>query len=132
LTTKIVDAGQLKVGSFVIVDGVACKVADVQTSKSGKHGHAKVRLVAIGILDNKKRDVVMPAHDNVEVPIIDKNTAQVLSIVGTKASVMDMETFETFDLDIPEELQSTVKEGSQVLYWVILGAKVMKQLKGGD
>jgi translation initiation factor 5A len=131
MSTKIVGATSIKEGSFILIDGVACKVVSTDTSKSGKHGHAKVRIVAIGLIDEKKREVVMPGHDNVEVPIIEKKTAQVLSIVGDKANVMDTETFETFDMVIPAELKASVVEGCQVLYWIILGEKVMKQIKSG-
>jgi translation initiation factor 5A len=121
--------GTLQKGNYVVVDGVACIVQDTQTSRPGKHGHAKVRLVATGILDGKKREMVMPGHDNIDVPIIEKKTAQVLSISGTTANVMDAETFETFDLNIPEDLRDTCREGSNVLYWTILNDKVMKQVK---
>jgi translation initiation factor 5A len=129
MSTKIVQATSIKEGTFVLVDGAPCKVVSLDISKSGKHGHAKVRMVAIGILDEKKREMVVPGHDNVEVPIIEKKTAQVLSVSGTKANVMDAETFETFDLDIPAEMKEQVVEGCQIMYWIILGQKVMKQLK---
>ena len=129
MSTKIVQATSIKEGSYVLVDGVACKVVNLDISKSGKHGHAKVRMVAIGLLDDKKREMVVPGHDNVEVPIIEKKNAQVLSVTGTKANVMDAETFETFDLDIPEEMKEQVVEGCQIIYWIIMGQKVMKQLK---
>ena len=133
MSTKIVGATAIKEGSFILIDGVACKVVNTDTSKSGKHGHAKVRIVAIGLIDEKKREMVMPGHDNVEVPIIEKKTAQVLSVTGDKANVMDTETFETFDLAIPAEMKEQVVEGCQVLYWIIMGEKVMKQLKSsGD
>jgi len=131
MTTKVVGAGTLKDGSYIVIDGTACRVATTDTSKSGKHGHAKVRIVAIGLLDNKKREIVLPAHDNVEVPLIEKKSAQVLSVSGDTANVMDDETYETFDLKIPEELKATVVSGCKILYWTILGEKVMKQLKGG-
>jgi len=71
----------------------------------------------------------MPGHDRVEVPIIEKKTAQVLSVTGNTANVMDTETYETFEMDIPEELREEVKEGTSVLYWVLMGIKVMKQIK---
>jgi len=131
MSIKVVGAGSIKEGSFIIVDGVACKAVSTDTSKSGKHGHAKVRIVAVGILDNKKREIVMPAHDNVEVPIIEKKSAQVLSVVGDMANVMDEESYETFDLQIPDELKESVVPNCKILYWIILGEKVMKQLKGG-
>jgi len=132
MTTKNVSAGSIQKGSYIMIEGVACRVVDTQTSKPGKHGHAKIRISAMGIIDEKKRIVVMPGHDNVDVPIIEKKTAQVLSIQNDMANVMDSETYETFDLKIPEELKGQVVEGCSVLYWQILDDKVMKQLKGGD
>ena len=74
----------------------------------------------------------MPGHDNIEVPIIEKRTAQVLSLHGDMANVMDSETYETFDLKIPEEFKDQVVEGSSVLYWTILDEKIIKQVKGSD
>lgn len=126
---KVTTAGSMKKGSFLLIDNVACKVTDTQTSKPGKHGHAKIRITAVGILDDKRREFVGPAHDNVNTPIIEKRSAQVLSISGSKANVMDSESYETFDMDIPQELKADVVEGCNILYWVITGTKVMKQLK---
>jgi len=126
---KLVNATELKKGSYVIIDGVACKVVDTKYSKPGKHGHAKINLTAVGLLDDKKRNTVMPGHEKVEVPIIDKKTAQVLSITDKMANVMDSETFETFDMEIPDELKDDCVEGSNVLYWDVMGDRVMKQIK---
>ncbi|MBW2997231.1 translation initiation factor IF-5A [Candidatus Woesearchaeota archaeon] len=130
--TKKSDAGSMKPGSYMIVDGVASRVVDNQISRPGKHGHAKCRITAVGLLDGKKRVVVMPGHDKVDVPIIGKRTAQVLSIAGDTANVMDSETYETFDMPIPGELKGQVVEGAEVLYWVVLSERVMKQVKGTD
>ncbi|MBN1644854.1 translation initiation factor IF-5A [Candidatus Woesearchaeota archaeon] len=132
MATKIVNVNQIKAGSYLLVDGVACRVTDAQASKSGKHGHAKIRIVAIGLLDNRKRELVLPSGHSVEVPIIEKKTAQVLSISGNNANVMDSESFETFDLEITDEFKGKVIEGANVLYWDIMGKKVMKQIKGAD
>jgi translation initiation factor 5A len=130
MSTKTVGMGELKEGSYVVIEDTACKVVDIQTSKSGKHGHAKMRCTAVGILDGKKRVLMAPSHDNVEVPIIEKKQAQVLSIAGDKATVMDTESYETFELPIPEEIKDSVKEGVQVMYWIVLNDKVMKQVAG--
>ena len=130
MATKQASAQSLKKGSNLIIDGEPCRVANLSISRPGKHGHAKVRIEAIGLLDDKKRDIVMPGHDNVDVPLIDKRNAQVLSVTGDSANVMDSETYETFDLTIPEEMKSSVTEGVTVLYWDVLGRKVMKQIKG--
>jgi translation initiation factor 5A len=122
-------AGSVKEGDTILIDGVPCRVSNVSKSKPGKHGSAKARIVAIGILDGKKRDKVMPGAERVEVPMIEKKTAQVLSVSGNMANVMDMESYVTFDIEIPAELKEQVKDGVQVLYWEILGAKMMKQVK---
>jgi translation initiation factor 5A len=129
MATKFASIGSLQKGSYVIIDGIASKVFSTETSRPGKHGHAKVRLVGVGLIDGKKREVVKPGHDNVEVPIIEKKNAQVLSISGNKANVMDLESYETFDLDIPDELKADIKENANVLYWQILDEKIMKQVK---
>ncbi len=129
---KLASVGGMKKGNYIIIEGVASTVVDTQTSRPGKHGHAKVRLSAVGLIDGKKRIVVMPGHDNVEVPIIEKKTAQVLSITGDMANVMDSESYETFDMKIPDEMKEEVKEGVSILYWTILNDKVMKQVKSAD
>src|SRR3989344_4227700 len=126
---KLVSVGTLRKGDTIIIDEAPCKITDTATSRPGKHGHAKINLMAVGILDDKKRNLVMPGHDKVEAPIIEKKSAQVLSVSDKKASVMDKDTFETFEMEIPEELKAEVKEGVEVLYWVIMGIKVIKQVK---
>ncbi len=127
--TELKSVGTLKKGSTIVLEGVACRVTDLNVSRPGKHGHAKVRLQAVGLIDDRKRETVMPGHDNVEVPIIEKKGAQVLSVNGDLASVMDMETFETYEMKIPQELKGQVVDGVEILYWEILNDKVMKQIK---
>ena len=127
--SKLISVGTLKKGDTIIIDGAACKITETSTSRPGKHGHAKVNMMAVGMLDGKKRNLVMPGHDKVEAPVVEKKNAQVLSVDGNAASVMDTESYETFDLEIPEELKGEVHEGSEVLYWVLMGLKVIKQVK---
>src|SRR3989338_767559 len=127
--TELKSIGSLKKGSSIVIEGAACRETDVSVSRPGKHGHAKVRLQAVGIIDDKKREIVMPGHDNVEVPLLEKRSAQVLSVSNDTANLMDMESFETYALPIPEELKDKVTEGSEVLIWEILDAKIIKQIK---
>lgn len=126
---KQTNAGSLKKGNYIILDGIACTVKDIQTSRPGKHGHAKCKIEAVAIIGDQKKIIITPAHDRVEVPIITKHTAQVLSINDNTANVMDMESYENFDLKIPAELKTQVKEGKEAVYWKILGEKIMKQVK---
>jgi translation initiation factor 5A len=126
---KHVGVGSLTKGSFIVIDGVACKVVSTATSRPGKHGHAKVNLMATGLFDGRKRNLILPGHDSVEAPVVDKRTAQVLSLNESLANVMDVESYETFDLKIPHELEGECVEGCNVLYWVVLDDKVMMQIK---
>ena len=127
--TKHVSASSVKPGTTIVIDGVACKVVDLKISRPGKHGHAKCNIMAVGLFDDKKRNIIVPGHDHLEVPLIDKKTAQVLSVSGDMANVMDEETYETFDIKIPEELADKVTAGATILFWVVLGVKVLKQIK---
>lgn len=125
---KKVSVNSLKKGSYLIVDGAACRLVDMATSRPGKHGHAKHNIMAVGLLDDKKRNMITSDHD-IDAPIIEKKTANVLSITGDHANVMDEETYETFDLAIPEELKEEISEGCNILYWLVIDEKVMKQVK---
>jgi len=129
MSKKLVEVSSLRVGGYVIVDDIACRVTDIQTSRPGKHGHAKARIEAVGLVNPVKKIIIRPGHDKIEVPIVEKKGAQVLSIHEDIANVMDSETYETFDIKIPEELKDQVKEGSQVVYWIILNEKILKQIK---
>ena len=130
MSTKPVSVGSLKKGNYIVIDGAACIVSDTQTSRPGKHGHAKVRLTAVGMIGDKKRVIVLPGHDTIDAPIVEKKLAQVLSITGDMANVMDNETYETFDLKITDELKGQVVEGATIMYWTILNDKIMKQVQG--
>ncbi len=130
MTTKTVGANALKEGSYLVMDGAPCKIVSIQISRPGKHGHAKMRIEGVGIVDDRKRVTVLPAHDNVEVPIIDKRNAQVLSVKENMANLMDLDTYETFDLAIPEDMKDSCVAGVSVLYWQVMEHKVMKQIKG--
>jgi len=127
--TRNASVGSLKKGSSCVIDGAACSVTDMKVSRPGKHGHAKVNLTGVGILDGIKRNIMMPGHDTIQIPVIDKRNAQVLSISGNSANVMDSESYQTFDIEIPEEFKKNIKEGSTVLYWIVLDDRVIKQIK---
>ncbi|MFH1626588.1 MAG: translation initiation factor IF-5A [bacterium] len=126
MVAKIINATEVKVGTNILVDGKPCTVKKVDISKTGKHGHAKARIEAVGIIDGNKRVFVIPGHDKLDVPLVNKNKAQVLSI-GDKVSVMDLETFETFEIDCSEEIKSQLEESGNCEYWDIEGEKIIKR-----
>ncbi len=126
---RLTQASSLREGGYVIMGGAPCVVKSIQTSKTGKHGASKCRIEAVGIIDGQKRIEIHPGHDNMEVPIVEKKSAQILSVQGEMANAMDTETYETFDLKIPEELKDNVKEGMNVSYWIVMDQKILKQTK---
>lgn len=130
--SKPAEVGSLKVGSYVIIDDVPCRIVDYSKSKPGKHGSAKARVVAIGVFDNVKRSFVRPVDGNIEVPIIEKRTGQVISLLPTAVQVMDLENYEMFEAPIPEEeeLKSKLASGTEVEYWQILGKIKIMRAKG--
>ena len=126
---KLINASAARPGNAIMVEEVPCIVKSNDLSKTGKHGHAKYKVDAVDIITGSKKVVLHSGHDKVDVPIIDKKPAQVLGISGDTAQVMDMETYENFDLDIPEELKGKVVVGGSVEYWNILDKKVLKSIK---
>ena len=124
---KLVSVGSLKKGDSLIIDGAPCRVTTMQISRPGKHGHAKARIEATGIISPGKKVFVMPGHDKLEIPMISKNKGQVLSISDNKISVMDLESFETLDVPCAEEIKSTLEENSNVEYWDIEGELIVKR-----
>jgi len=130
--SKPMDVGGLKVGSYVIVDGEPCRVVDYTKSKPGKHGSAKARVVAIGVFDKVKRSFVKPVDSQVEVPVIDKRSGQVIALLPRTVQVMDLETYEVFENPLPEEeeTRSRLASGVEVEYWRILGKTRIMRVKG--
>ena len=109
----------------MVIDDEPCKILDLTTSKPGKHGEAKARIVAVGLFDGGKRSVVFPVTHKVQVPIIDKRNAQVVSIQGSEVQLMDMENFEMFNLHIEDEYKDKLEPGQEIQYQEALGRRMI-------
>jgi len=129
MTTVRQSIKTLKPGKLVMIDGDACKVQDISISVPGKHGGAKARIEAIGLFDNRHRSVVKPADTEMEVPIVEKKTAQVVAIVPPNVSLMDLESYETFEAPMPEEMKDKLIAGSEISYWIIEGRKMLMTIR---
>jgi len=123
---KIINATEAKVGTNILLEGEPYTVKKMDVSKTGKHGHSKCRIEAVGIINNNKKVFVVPGHDRLEVPMVDKRKGQVLSIAN-EVSLMDAESFETLDVPCSEEIKSELEANSNVEYWDIEGAKIVKR-----
>lgn len=124
MAEKVGEVKDLKSGSYVMIDGEPCKVTRITKSKPGKHGSTKARVEAVGVFDGKKRTLLKPTSASCKIPIILKKGAQVVSITGNTAQLMDLEEYKMFDSAIPEDLKGKIEPGKEVEYWKI-GEKVM-------
>ena len=131
MSKKVVDANTLKVGRYILVGDEPCKILSIDHSKGGKHGHAKLRIVAKGLFDENNRSIMFPVSTKIDVPIIDKKSAIVSAIMGNTLSVMDLESYNTFELDMPkdEEIKSKIEEGVQIEYWSIMDKIKIERVK---
>ena len=132
MATKVVEIKSLKQGKYLVLDGEASKIISISTSSPGKHGAAKARIEAVGLFDNQKRSLVKPVNAKVDVPIIDKRVGQVLAIMGTEVQLMDLETYETIELPIPDDLKDAISEGVEVEYIEAMGNMKIMRTKGGN
>ncbi len=120
--------GALKVGKYVIIDDHPCRIVSVDKSKPGKHGAAKVSAVAISLFDDSKHSLMKSSDADCEVPIIERRRAQIVNADGSTATLMDGESYETFDVQIPDEMRSDVEVGKEIQYMEVMGKKLLLRI----
>ncbi|MCJ2532346.1 MAG: translation initiation factor IF-5A [Candidatus Thermoplasmatota archaeon] len=120
---EMTEVRTLKEGRYMNIDDEPCKIISISTSKPGKHGEAKARIEAVGIFDGSKRSVVYPVRHKVQVPMIDKRQAQIVTVTGSEVQLMDLETYEIFQLPIPDELKDSLTPGEDLKYLVAMDRK---------
>ena len=125
-------AGDLKIGSYALIDNEPCQIVDIDKSKPGKHGSAKIRASGISLFDGKKKTYLGQADAGIQVPIVDKRSAQIVSITpGQGVQLMDLETYETIDIATPtdDEITGKIAAGKEVEYWIIMGRYKINRVK---
>jgi translation initiation factor 5A len=131
VSIKKAEAKSLKPGTYFLIEGEPCRVVSLEKSKPGKHGAAKANIVAVGFFDNRKRNVIMPADRMVDVPLIDKTSATVIADLGETLSLMDSETFETYEVPKPtdEEVASKIELNVAVEVWNVMDTRIIVRVK---
>ncbi|MEM0215815.1 MAG: translation initiation factor IF-5A [Archaeoglobaceae archaeon] len=119
---------QLREGGYIVIDEEPCEIISISVSKPGKHGAAKARIDAIGIFDSQKRSIVEPVTAKIYIPIVERKRAQVLSVARDNAQLMDLSSFETFELPIPEDLKDKISPGKEVIYIESLGKRKIERM----
>lgn len=131
MSFKMSKVGELKKGSYAIINDEPSQIVSIQKSKPGKHGSAKFRCTAISIFDGRKQSFVSSTDATIQIPIVDKRTGQVVSMNPTSVQLMDLETYEVFDMSTPkdEEVAAKLEAGKDVEYWIIMGRYMIQRVK---
>jgi len=100
----------LRKNGHVMIKGRPCKIVDMSTSKTGKHGHAKVHLVALDIFTGKKLEDICPSTHNMDVPHVSRQDYQLTNIEDGFLDLMDDSGESRQDIKCPDEGTDLGKE----------------------
>ena len=130
--SKPTDVGSLRIGQHILIRGEPCRIVEYEKSKPGKHGSAKARIVAMGIFDSTKRSIVSPVSARIDVPVIEKKSGQIISLLENSIQLMDLETFEVFFASNPTDktIKTRLAPGWEVEYWKVMDRTVIMRVKG--
>ncbi len=110
------EIGKLKEGKHMLVEDEPCKILSISVSKPGKHGAAKARLDVVGIFDGVKRSIVQPVSAKTYSPIVERRNAQIISITGDHAQLMDLADYTNFEVPVTDEIKSKIEVGKEIMY----------------
>ncbi|MBC5793370.1 MAG: translation initiation factor IF-5A [Nanohaloarchaea archaeon] len=119
-----IEAGKVRNGTYVMIDEEPCEVRSVSKSSPGKHGSAKAKIKAKEIFGGKNKHITKPVDSMMMSPDVENKVGQVVSKEGTIAQVMDMDTYETEEMELPEDL--TISEGEEIEYKQIEDRKLFE------
>jgi translation initiation factor 5A len=141
-TTYPQQAGTIRKNAFIVIKNRPCKVVDVSTSKTGKHGHAKCHFVAIDIFTGKKLEDLQPSSHNSDVPNVSRQEFNVIDIADDGfVSLMDDGGNTKDDLKLPtgteeadklaEQIQKEFNDGKELVVTVLkaMGEEMISALK---
>ncbi len=114
-----------------MIDNEPFRVVQTEKSKTGKHGSAKVRIVAVSLFGGSKKSIVAPADQNLNVPMIDKKSGQIVSVSPDSVQVMDLQDYATFEIAKPPEpeIMEKLALGVEVEYWIVMDYKRIMRVK---
>jgi translation initiation factor 5A len=130
--SKPTSVGSLKKGQSIVINGEPYKIVSLEKSKPGKHGSAKARITAIHVFNNTKKSIVSPVNAKIDVPLIEKRTAQVVYMEDDSVQLMDLESYESFFALKPteKEILDKLSANVEVEYWSVLGRTKIVRVKG--
>ncbi len=130
MTEKVfATAKDLREGKYVLIDDIPCRIVNIEKSKSGKHGAAKMRITGVGVFGGEKKTLLSPGDADVEVPMIDRKNVQIMSVSGNTAQVMDSQTYEVYEIEIPQELQGQLAAGKEAEILEAMGKRMIERVR---
>lgn len=93
----------LRKNGYVVIKARPCKIVEMSTSKTGKHGHAKVHMVGIDVFTGKKYEDICPSTHNMNVPNVIRKDYQLLDIQDGFLSLLDNNGDTKDDLKVPDD-----------------------------
>jgi len=112
--TYPMEAGQIRKGGHLMIKGNPCKVLDVSTSKTGKHGHAKCHFVAQDIFTGKKMEDLVPASHTTNVPFVKKVEYQCISVEDEFLTLLTDSGETREDIKLPKFLNQAPPDAGEV------------------
>jgi len=115
----------LRKNGFVMLKGRPCKIVEMSTSKTGKHGHAKVHMVGLDIFTAKKCEDICPSTHNMDVPFVKREDYQLMDIsddgyLTLMADSGDLrEDLKLPDGDLGNQLKGEFENGREILCTVL-------------
>jgi translation initiation factor 5A len=99
-------ASACRKGSYLMIDNHPCKIIEMSTSKTGKHGHAKCKFMAKDIFDQSQHEFVQTSTHNVDIPNVSRKEYQ-LSDIDEEGylSLLDDNAEMRSDLQLPDNIE---------------------------
>mmetsp|Transcript_33590 Transcript_33590/g.95018 ORF Transcript_33590/g.95018 Transcript_33590/m.95018 type:complete len:166 (-) Transcript_33590:259-756(-) len=114
-TTFPVQAGSIRKGGHIVIKGRPCKVIEVSTSKTGKHGHAKCHFVGVDLFTGKKMEELVPSSHNCESPFVTRTEFTLTDISDDDYVCLMTEAGDTReDLTLPDKTDDDKKLAEEI------------------
>lgn len=125
--TYPVQCSSLRKNGYAMIKGHPCKIVDMSTSKTGKHGHAKVNMTGLDIFTGKKHEDICPSTHNMDVPVINRSDWQVIDIDDDGFLTLmddngetreDLKTTQVFE-DVLKDIEAKHEAGEDMMVTVL-------------